>query len=268
MEESSPSLGPAPPFEPAHASGGFLRPSTAPSPHPASPSVAALSTPGRPLPTPTKKSLNARAISSLIRYLDNALLETSRLHIQRAEGGGYRSVSALVEDLEKLVDLLWKSSTPSLQIQYLLQIANTFNEYLAGYQIADEKEWHDVFALLDKLDRCFHELLTAHATDTTGMNMTEKVRLKSVIERTRLHVVKLSELGDDRETPDPLTESVKDFERREREEEGPSTPEDVMDVKHEGEDGDGENFAWELDVARVYERTLQEIGDDLTTEIL
>jgi hypothetical protein len=204
--------------------------------------------------------------------MDNALLETSRLHIQRAEGGGYRSVSALVDDLEKLVDLLWKSSSPSLQIQYLLQVANTFNEYLAGYQIADEKEWYDVFALLDKLDRCFYELITAHATGS-GMNMTEKVRLKSVVERTRLHVVKLSEFGDDRETPDPSTESVKDLgqaERKDREEGGPPTPpeEDAMDVDHEGEDGDGEDFAWEIDVARVYERTLQEIGDDLTTEIL
>ncbi|KAA8894407.1 hypothetical protein FN846DRAFT_974203 [Sphaerosporella brunnea] len=246
------------------APGGFLPPShAAHSPHySSSPRIVSSSTRSRPLPAPTKKQLNPRATSSLIRYLDNALLEASRLHIQRAEGGGYRSVSALVGDLEQLVDLLWKSSIPSLQVQYLLQIANSFNEYLAGYQINNEQEWYDVFALLDKLDRCFYELITTRTTDRAVMNMTEKVRLKSVVERTRIHVVKLSECGD-RETPDPQTPRAKDVGVKG--EVGPptSTDADEMDVDQDGEYKDDDDLTWEIDVASVYERTLQEIGDEL-----
>ncbi|KAF8539421.1 hypothetical protein BDD12DRAFT_882376 [Trichophaea hybrida] len=232
-----------------------------------------------PLPSPSKKPLNPSASSSLIRYLDTALLSTSSLHLQRFSENGYRSISGLCVDLEKLVDVLWISSSAPLQIQYLLQIANTFNEYIWGYHVQGG-EWKNVFALVDKLDRCFHSMITEGKVD-----MTEKVRLKSVIERTRLHLVKLPEFrGEEDEGPDRPIRSIEDACGRDTEVGAPITPateEDGMEVEDDGdndgdEDEDGievgddddeaeEDLEWEIEISKVYERTLQEIGDELAS---
>jgi hypothetical protein len=86
------------------------------------------------------------------------------------------------------------------------------------------------------------------------MNMTEKVRLRSVIERTRLHIVKLAE--GERAAPDPPTETAPDIgDRRDGV--------DTMGEDSGGEDEEGENEALEIEVARVYERSLVEIGEGL-----
>lgn len=86
------------------------------------------------------------------------------------------------------------------------------------------------------------------------MNGTEKVRIKSLVERTRVVVV------------DVMMGSA-EFEVEEEEEGGTDT-----EMETEG-DGDGSADAmeegwsagrdWEMDVARVYVRTLGELGDEL-----
>lgn len=85
--------------------------------------------------------------------------------------------------------------------------------------------------------------------------MTEKVRLKSVIERTRLHVVRLMEGSVS--APDPPTESVRDIGERT----------DIMDIEIGGEtDVDGDNIEdeeWEIEVAKIYDRSLVQIGESL-----
>jgi len=86
--------------------------------------------------------------------------------------------------------------------------------------------------------------------------MTERVRLKSVIERTRLHVVGLAEGMT--EAPDPPTEEgVSDV--GDRESDNPSV--DAMDGDSEEEDE-----ALEMELSRVYERCLVEIGESLRRE--
>jgi len=85
--------------------------------------------------------------------------------------------------------------------------------------------------------------------------MTERVRLKSVIERTRLHVIGLAEGMT--KAPDPPTEGVPDVGDRESE----NPPADAMDGDSEEEDE-----ALEMELSRVYERCLVEIGESLKRE--
>jgi Subunit 11 of the general transcription factor TFIIH len=116
---------------------------------------------------------------------------------------------------------------------------------------------------LDKLDRCFYTLITGLAVDSSTplspafevykMNTTEKVRLKSVIERTRLHVITLAEGGNTE--PDPPTESVPDIGERD-------THVDAMD-EDPMEEGEDEDEDLEIMVAKVYDRSLVEVGESL-----
>lgn len=126
-----------------------------------------------------------------------------------------------------------------------------------------------MFALLDRLDRCFHALITRSVGGGggAGLNMTEKVRLKSLVERTRLHVVKLLDTGTgDGEWAalDVPTESEGHVQFRGGDWDGaPPTPatttatetdtetDDDMDVDEENEE---EDLEWEIQVSRVYDR--------------
>lgn len=49
--------------------------------------------------------------SNLIIYLDDQLLQISRKYAKKCHEGGYTTIEAIVEDLERLVDILWVSST-------------------------------------------------------------------------------------------------------------------------------------------------------------
>jgi len=274
--------------------GGFL-----PSPLSPAPSRSTTST-AHALPTPSTKPLTAGATSKLIRQLDSLLLSVSRSHVTRysPDLSAPPSILPLLASLTRVVELLWISSAPSLQTQYLLQIASSLNEYLPGYTLGTE-DWRSVFVLLDKLDRCFHALVTAQVGG--GLNMTEKVRLRSLVEATRPHVVKLLEAGRS-EALGTSTECGSPLElRAEDRTEGPPTPdtatatetdsdsEDDMDMDEESLQ-DEDNLEWEIEVSRIYaryvasppyrleevdecvdadssvgDRTLQEIGDDLAS---
>ncbi|PWW75607.1 hypothetical protein C7212DRAFT_297530 [Tuber magnatum] len=218
----------------------------------------------RPLPHPRPSPLKpgSRPENSLIAFLDHELLQVSRKYAKKFSDGGYTDAAGIADDLENLVDLLWVSSTPSLQTQYLLQIANSFNDYISSFP----PRLRSTLRLLDKLDRCFHSLITGSSADSYAplspalsgyrMNMTERVRLKSVIERTRLHVVGLAE--GMMEAPDPpAEEDVPDVGGR-----GPEdSPVDALD-----ENSGGEDEALEIELSKVYERSLVEIGESLERE--
>ncbi|KAG0638571.1 hypothetical protein HOY80DRAFT_1047252 [Tuber brumale] len=241
------------------ASKGFLPPSL-PSP---APSDASSVFSYRPLPHPRPSPLKpgSRPENSLIAFLDHELLQVSRKYAKKFNDGGYTDAAEIADDLEKLVDLLWVSSTPSLQTQYLLQIANSFNDYISSFP----PRFESALGLLDKLDRCFHSLITgpsagsyaplSPALSGSRMSMTERVRLKSVIERTRLHVVGLAE---GMEAPDPPTEEdVPDVGDR-------KPGHSLIDALDGGSEEGGE--ALELELSRVYERSLVEIGESLKRE--
>jgi hypothetical protein len=189
-------------------------------------------------------------------------LQVSRKYAKKFNDGGYTDAAEIADDLEELVDLLWVSSTPSLQTQYLLQIANSFNDYISSFP----PRFESTLGLLDKLDRCFHSLITGSSANSyvppspalsgSRMNMTERVRLKSVIERTRLHVVGLAE--GMMEVPDlPAGEDVPGV----GDQEPGNSPVDALDGNSE-EGGE----ALEIELSRVYERSLVEIGESLKRE--
>lgn len=84
--------------------------------------------------------------------------------------------------------------------------------------------------------------------------MTEKVRLKSIIKRTRLHVVKLAEKS--MSTPNlPIDTDGKDDDEMDIET-GDETDVDGDDLEHE---------EWEIEVMKVYDRSLIQIGEGIST---
>lgn len=261
-------------------SGGFLLPSlpSPPSSKPTSPSI--ISSQRRlPAPRPSPLKAGSKHETALVRFLDDKLLDISRKYTKKYTPGGYYHIQAIVEDLEKLVDLIWISATPSLQVQYLLQIANTFNDYLASFQL----NLKSTFTFLDVLDRCFYALITGNSANSNStpistpmasrhFSTTEKVRLNSIIQRTRLHIIKIieegpsnvqgDEMNDMITAAEPSTESVTDKTSR-----GTTPTTNIMDMGipndiYEYEEDD-DDIEWEMAVARVYELSLSEVGEQL-----
>lgn len=144
-------------------------------------------------------------------------------------------------------------------------MANSFNDYLASFP----PDLKVTLRLLDTFDRCFYTLITGTSTDlsiplppafsVSQMNMTEKVRLRSMIERTRLHVVKLLESG--RGALDSLTENARNF--GERNEQTDIDTENETKVDGRGSYADDEEL--EIEVSKVYERCMVQLGEGLKT---
>lgn len=156
----------------------------------------------------------------------------------------------------------------------MLQIANNFNDYLASFQL----NLNVTFRFLNVLDRCFYALVTGNSADldstpiSTPMasphfSTTAKVRLNSIIQRTRLHIIKLVEegpsnilgdiLGDEVPTPaEPLTGSAMDGTSR-------GTTPATMGTGNDGDEEGGDDIEWEMAAARVYELSLTEVGEHL-----
>ncbi|KAK7755010.1 hypothetical protein SLS62_003094 [Diatrype stigma] len=125
---------------------------------------------------------------------------------------GYDSVDQMCADLEEVVDVLWFSGTPSLQIPYLLNVASALTTYLAAFPPSPRP----TFALLQKLDHCFASLLVGRDVKTrdplpgfavlasgsssssgsgllrkpsaAGLSRTDMVRVKSIADETRMLV--------------------------------------------------------------------------------
>ena len=92
------------------ASEGASLPPSLPSP---APSDASSAFSYRPLPHPRPSALKpgSRPENSLIAFLDHELLQVSRKYAKKFNDGGYTNAAEIADDLEKLVDLLWVSST-------------------------------------------------------------------------------------------------------------------------------------------------------------
>lgn len=113
------------------------------------------------------------------------------------------------------------------------------------------------FHLLEKLDHAFASLLNGKDLDTgehlpgfengKTVSTTEKVRIMSAVKRTRLAVVQLMSDGDPEQEAD--------------EDETMDTDDDDEDMDDAGDDVEDE---WDLDIGKVYERTIGELGDELT----
>ncbi|KAF1988646.1 hypothetical protein K402DRAFT_419462 [Aulographum hederae CBS 113979] len=284
--------------------GGFLHPSASLLSPP--PSSIASSAGASSLPHPRQSPLRPGGPkeSAFVRFIDQELLRIQRRHAKRetddaleAEeeaglenlgdlGGvkGYRVFGELAKDVERVVGLVWTSGTPSLQIPYFLTLALLTSTFLPSYPPAPKA----MFRLLGKLDLVFASLLQGRNIETgenlpgfergRKVNGTEKVRIKSLVERTRVAVVDVMSSGDfAEEESDDDEEDAKDTQAEESEMEDGMVVEMETDIDDEAdraasrrnrdvdmdlqrlEDGGG----WEMDVAKVYDRTVVELGDTI-----
>lgn len=122
-----------------------------------------------------------------------------------------------------------------------------------------------LFRLLSKLDHAFASLLQGHDIDTgetlpgfsgrKGVSGTEKVRIRSLVERTRVAVVEAMKAGEFDE--DEVDET--DADKME-------TDDDDLEggLVLEGDDHEEtEEDSWDMQIARVYDRTIVELGETL-----
>lgn len=155
-------------------------------------------------------------------------------------------------------------SIAALQISYLLNIASLLDECLPSFAFAPRP----TFRLLRKIDVAFASLLQGRDAETGEVlpgfagggrkaSQTEKVRIRGVVERTRVHVVEVA--GKVGGSLDGMAQES-GAEESNLEDVGLSMTEEEEDVDM---DGSGEHASWEMEVARVYERTIVELGESL-----
>lgn len=158
-----------------------------------------------------------------------------------------------------------------LQVPYLLNIANEFTEWVTKFPPQPEP----LFTILNKLDYCFASLLAGQDIDTKEtlpgfesgirgvITKTDMVRCKSIVEQTRVVIVDVMSKqpdenaeSDDGETED---DTEKEIAEAEMNTEGNfSAAESGGFVDPNWEDPDDELY---MDVARVYEKTLVQLGE-------
>lgn len=263
------------------AAGGFLL-SPAPS------SIATSTTNAPSLPHPRNNPLKAGGAkeSAFIRHVDTQLLHIQRRFAKRTtpshttlsnEGRdqadawgdvkGYTSMKEACRDIHELVGVVWVSGTPSLQVPYLINIALLLSGIVAG--MPPSPRW--LFRVLERLDHCFASLLQGQDVESgealpgfhgvgRAVSGTEKVRIRSLVERTRVGVLEALKRGEFDEEDEGQAE---DGERMETDDEGGL----VLEGSDAGVDDvdDDDEESWDMQLARVYDRTIVELGDSLET---
>lgn len=126
-----------------------------------------------------------------------------------------------------------------------------------------------LFRLLGKLDRAFAGLLQGRDVETgetlpgfggrRGVSGTEKVRVRSLVERTRVGVLEAFRRG---EFEDEADEDHEVDEGREESDAEMLDGELILEGDAVGEE-DEEEESWDMQLAKVYDRTIVELGDSL-----
>ncbi|PBP16056.1 hypothetical protein BUE80_DR013154, partial [Diplocarpon rosae] len=243
-------------------SGGFLPPSL-PSPSPSTSS----SSPTSNLPHPRSNPLRPGSAKedAARRYVEGRLLVVSRRYAKKyqpMEAGddvkGYEGFGEVSRDLGDVVDVVWLSGTPNLQIPYLLNIALAITSYISAFPFSPKA----TFALLRKLDHAFSSLLKGEDSVTgetlpgfqggvgKGLSKTDMVRCKGLVEATRALVFEV--MGREGEVETEIETET------EGEESGMET--DRCSLQEEVIEG---NLNWQMEVARVYEMTMMQLGEVL-----
>ncbi|KAL8724473.1 MAG: hypothetical protein Q9181_006809 [Wetmoreana brouardii] len=273
--------------------GGFLQPTL---PSPPSSSMNSPRPTHSILPHPRSKPLKSASPkeSDFIDYVEQKLLAVSRHYENRfsaalgeeenpdVEGRGYKGFGEEAQDLEAVLDVVWISGTGNvvfhklgsddlrlrmrtvhLQIVFLLTIALTVSTSLPSFPFAPRP----TFKLLHKLDLAFASLLKGVNAETgeplpgtengrSRLSTTEKVRMRGIVERTRVAVVEIAgkdgSLADVKNAVQSQTDTEDDFNMTE--------DDDMFNLEDESS-----HRRWEMDIARVYERTIVELGMALDT---
>ncbi|KAK0102431.1 hypothetical protein ONS95_006051 [Cadophora gregata] len=244
---------------PSQEAGGFLPPSL-PSPAPSNYSTSSTAS---NLPHPRANPLRHGSAKedAARRYLEARLLNVSRRYAKKfqpmEEGDdikGYVHMSEVAKDLADIVDVVWLSGTPSLQIPYLLNTALAVNTYTSAFPAAPKA----TFALIRKLDHAFSSLLKGEDSVTgeilpgfsggkkAGLTKTDMVRCKGLVDSARVLIVDV--MGTE------IEEDADDESGTEMETDGETSTW-----------GDAADGKWEMDIAKVYEMTIVELGAALDT---
>lgn len=161
----------------------------------------------------TKHMLTEPQQRRLLNYLDDELLKIQHGYVLRqSPGQGYDTLTALLKDLNKVLDVIWYSisasqpseipSTPNNslssshvfrlfgQSHYLLSIADSLTEFITGYP----PDPVPTIRIFQKLDQIFARLLDSQnlagpSSNKKGLTQTEKIRLESIAERARIVVM-------------------------------------------------------------------------------
>lgn len=250
-------------------------------------SSAAPSQHASPLPQARRRPLNPGGPkeSELITYLDHSIAQVQKRIADRhrkrgtAAGGaaGYRAFWEAAKDLDSLVDVVWVSGSPNLQVPYLLHLAILVAEFLPLFD-ATARSIHAAFRLLIKLDYAFASLLTGHDIATSELlsgfengrtvSTTDKVRLKGIVERTRLTVVRVTS-GDILADEDDDTNDTSEPMQTDTDEDTSAASGHEATIVFEGfqnndDDEDDDEEEWERkNVGSVYDKTIDELGDML-----
>ncbi|EJT72873.1 hypothetical protein GGTG_09725 [Gaeumannomyces tritici R3-111a-1] len=260
-----------------HEPGGFFPPGALPSPAPSS--LSTTSAAGLPRPRATPLRPGSIKENNVRRFMERQLLSIGARAIKRSaadEPGivpGFRSMGELCKELDVILNLLWQTGTPSLQVPYLLNIANDLTDWLESLK----PDLAPTFSALHKLDHFFASLVAGRDVLTgevlpgfeygPAMSRTDMVRCRSLAEQTRVQMVNVM-----RRASDPEEEGEEEGEG-----EGGTTSVDdaeTTDGDTTMDDGDGKK-SWkeilseedddddQMDVGRVYEKTLVGLGAEL-----
>jgi len=200
----------------------------------------------------------------VINYVDSHILAINRRHAKKFSGSitgpdeadpGYENFREVAKDIEAIVDVLWVSATPSLQIPYLISLAVLVNSYLPDFPFSPGSTFH----LVRKLDTVFASLIQGEDIESGAtlpgfegrrgvVSTTEKVRIKSITESTRIVVVDVQDKASGITDDDGLM--------------------DLDNASEDDEETDVDQYMdtpgrWEMECARVYEKTVQILGDEL-----
>ncbi|KAH8808046.1 hypothetical protein F5884DRAFT_821508 [Xylogone sp. PMI_703] len=247
--------------------GGYI-PTSIPSPAP-SPSRS------HNLPHPRSHALRPGSAKedAARRYVEGRLLHISRRYTKKFQPSeenesvhGYESMNEVCNDLGEVVDVLWLSGTPSLQIPYLLNIALAVTTYMSGFPPAPIQ----TFSLLRKLDHAFASLLKGQDIVTGEalpgfengkrvMSKTDMVRCKSLVEATRVQIVNI--MSKDPGYQSSMAQS--DVEDESGAETGTETGMETDSRSYEMQDDldDDDDEKHNMDVAKVYEATIVQLGE-------
>ena len=148
-----------------------------------------------------------------------------------------------------------------MQTPYLLTIALTICSCLPSFPFSPRA----TFRVLHKLDLAFYSLLRGVNAETGEklpgfeggrgkVSTTEKVRMRGLVERTRIAVVEVAGKTGSMTNGGNTTQTEEDF----------TTDMDDFDAM-EGIQVEGNHGRWEMEIARTYENTIVELGIILDT---
>lgn len=229
----------------AHRENGLLSPAQS--------DISVAYAPSDVLPVPRSHPLPAGSSKqiALINYLDDRILHITSRYAKsfaasatdRDHNVGYTNLGQVITDVDAVLDVVWISNTPSIQIPYLLSLAGHFRDYLHSFTFVT-----DSFRLARKFDLAFSRLLSAQDHLSTAITMTDKVRIRSLAQETRVEMTEVASKSG---------MSV--------DEDASSDDEDFDDDDTSDGDRNLNNQSIAMSLGRVYEKTLEILGADLSS---